>query len=183
MRPGGQYHMNESSIAITTVDSKADRPILRNLLVEFHEWMVDHAGDLYDSDAELTEDFQSLEEESASWAWIARFDGALAGCVLLYGVTDDLAEFKRLWVRPAHRGNGIGQALTQTVVDEARAHGYETLGLTTPPWGEAAQALYKSMGFERTPPYSETRLPEKHHDDAIFMQLDLLGAEQNTTNL
>lgn len=173
--------MTGPSVAITAVDSEDDR--LRSLLVEFHEWMVDHAGDVYDPETELAEDLRSLEREAESWAWIARFDGTPTGCVLLYGETDDLAEFKRLWVRPAHRGKGIGQALTQTVVDAARAHGYGTLGLTTPPWGEAAHALYESMGFERTPPYPETRLPERYHDDAIFMQFDLTSAEGPATDV
>lgn len=172
--------MTDASISITAVDSEDDR--LRHLLEEFHEWMVDHADVVYDPEGELAEDVRSLERESESWAWIARFDGTPAGCVFLYGETDDLAEFKRLWVRPAHRDEGIGRALTRTVVEEARAKGYETLGLTTPPWGEAAHALYESMGFERTPPYPETRLPEQYHDDAIFMQLDLTGADGRTTD-
>lgn len=158
---------------IISVDSEEDYPALRKLLIEFHGWMAEHAGDVYDHESELTEDFESLERESESWAWIARRDGTPAGCVLLYGETETLAEFKRLWVRPAHRGTGIGRALTRTVVEKAQSHGYETLGLTTPPWAGASHALYESMGFERTPPYPDTRLPEKFHDEAIFMQRSL----------
>jgi GNAT superfamily N-acetyltransferase len=165
--------MTEHSTEITSVESEEDRSALRELLQEFHEWMTDHAGDVYDPDDELAEDFDSLAEETESWAWVARAEGDPAGCVLLYGESDELAEFRRLYVKPSHRGEGVGRRLVQTVIDQARAQGYDTLGLTTPPWSESAQALYESVGFERTPPYPETRLAERHHDEAIFMQLDL----------
>lgn len=157
---------------VVLVDSEADHPALRELLREFHEWMATH-DDGYDPDRELAEDFRSLDREAESWAWISRSGGTPAGCVLLYGETDTLAEFRRLWVRPAYRETGLGRTLTRTVIEKARSRGYERLGLTTPPWADASHALYESLGFEETPPYADTRLPEKHHDQAIFMQLSL----------
>jgi ribosomal protein S18 acetylase RimI-like enzyme len=171
--------MTDPSIAITAADPGNDERALRRLLKAFHEWMVEHQ-DGYALEAELAEDFHSLERAAESWAWIARHDETPAGCVLLYGVTDDLAEFRRLWVSPTHRGAGIGRALIRRVVEKADSQGYATLGLTTPPWSEAAQALYESTGFERTTPYPETRLPEKYHDDAIFMKLDLTATDRST---
>lgn len=158
---------------IRLVDPDGDRSTLEPLLTEFHEWMVAHAGDVYEPAAELAEDFASLTHDPESWAWVAVMDGTPAGCVLLYGTTDELAEFKRLWVRPAFRGTGLGRMLVETVIDRARAEGYEVLGLTTPPWAERSHALYESLGFERTPPYPDTRLPEKYHDEAVFMRLAL----------
>lgn len=167
--------MIEPSIALTDVDSDADERALGELLVEFHQWMDEHAADSFDAETELAEDVQSLARTAESWAWVARLGGTPAGCVLLYGVTDDLAEFKRLWVRPRFRGRGIGEALTRTALEAAREQGYRTLGLTTPPWSGQAHALYESIGFERTAPYPETLLPEQYHDEAIFMQIDLTG--------
>lgn len=162
---------------LARVESEGDREALRSLLVEFHDWMVEHAGDVYDAGAELEDDLTALAEEPACWAWLGRLDGTPSGCVLLFGPTDALAEFRRLWVTPSVRGAGLGRALVQQVIHEAGARGYETLALTTPPWAEASHRLYESLGFERTGPYPETRLPEQHHDDAIFMQLDLTAAE------
>ena len=158
---------------IIAVTSDEEYATLRDLLTEFQKWMADYTDDIADPEGEFTEDIQSLQHESESWAWLAVSEGAPVGCVLLFGETDDFAEFKRLYVRSEHRGNGFGRKLVQTVVDHARTQGYQTLGLTTPPWSEAAHALYETIGFEQTPPYPETRLPERHHDEAIFMQLDL----------
>lgn len=157
---------------IEAVDPDEDHGTLESLLVEFHEWMVEH-DDAYDPEIELAEDLESLRTDTESWAWVARHEGDPAGCVLLHGESDSLAEFRRLWVRPPARGRGLGWTLTQTVVEKAKSEGYERLALTTPPWAEASHSLYESMGFERTAPYPETRLPEKFHDEAIFMQRTL----------
>jgi GNAT superfamily N-acetyltransferase len=161
---------------VAPVDSAPDGSPLVGLLAEYHRWMAAHA-DGYDPDAELAADRRSLATEPGARAWVARVDGDPAGCVLLYVGPDGPAEFKRLYVRPAHREKGVGRALVRTVVDRARAAGARTLGLTTPPWSESAHALYESMGFERTGPYPGTRLPERYHDEAIFMRLDLFGDE------
>lgn len=174
--------MSGPSIAITAVDSATDRSVLRPLLSAFHEWLLAHE-DSHDPETALARDVLSLERASESRAWIARWGETPAGCVLLYGASDDLAELKRLWVEPAYRGEGIGRALTWRAVEAARERGYERVGLTTPPWSETAHAIYESMGFERTPPHSETRLPERYHDDAIFMQLDLLDTAEDVTDV
>lgn len=161
---------------IESVDPDGDLSRLRSLLVEYHAWMDEHAGETYAPERQRDEDIASLRRETESWAWVSIQENEPAGCVLLYGQTEEIAEFKRLWVTPEFRGRGVGRALTRRVVDEARTQGFETLGLTTTPWSDAAQALYESMGFERTGPYPETRLSEEHHDLAIFMQLPLAEA-------
>lgn len=157
---------------LTRVEAEADREVLRRLLVEFHDWMVEHAGDIYEPAAELDDDLTALDEGTCD-AWLASLDGDAAGCVLLFEPSASLAEFRRLWVTSEARGHGLGRTLVEHVIDEAAARGYETLALTTPPWGEAGHRLYASLGFERTPPYPETRLDERHHDEAIFMQRPL----------
>lgn len=168
--------MSEQTNAITQVETEPQRADLWTLLGEFHDWLETHVPHEYDPAEGLASDREVLAREPTYAAWIARHADAPTGCVLLYDITDDLAEFGRLWVRPGHRGRGIGRRLTRTVVEEARTRGHETIGLTTPPWSDAAHDLYESMGFERTPPYPETRLPDRYHDDAIFMQLDLVDA-------
>lgn len=157
---------------VTSVDTPEDEAALERLLSAYHDWMGSH-DERYDPEAELAEDLGSLSAEPESWAWLARRDGEAVGCVLLYGETAELAEFKRLWVAPDARGEGVARALMDRVIERARAEGYGTLGLTTAPWSEAAHALYESMGFERVPPYPETRLPEQYHQNAIFMTLSL----------
>ena len=165
--------------SIRRIDEREDRPLLQELLKEYHEWMetmVRSKTDAsYDATTSVADDLRDVANPAtACRAWITEYGSAdAAGCGLLYGVSEDMAELKRLYVRPSQRGHGVGRTLTATLIDVATECGYGTLALTTPPWSHAAHALYDSLGFERTGPYPETRLPEQYHDGAIFMQLNI----------
>ena len=87
--------------------------------------------------------------------WLATVDGALAGCVALRPLGDDVAEMKRLYVRPAFQGLGLGLALAAHVIAQARERGYRTLKLDTLPSMERAQRLYERLGFVETQPYND----------------------------
>jgi ribosomal protein S18 acetylase RimI-like enzyme len=100
--------------------------------------------------------------------YIARRDGAPAGCVALRPLFHRDAEMKRLYVRPAHRGSGLGRALARRVIDEARAAGYETLKLDTLPSMHAAQNMYAKLGFADTAPYNDNPV-----DGTRFLALTL----------
>ena len=59
------------------------------------------------------------------------------------------ARLEAVRVAPERQRKGIGRALTQTVIDWARGHGYQRLILDTTLRREAAIGLYESMGFRR----------------------------------
>jgi putative acetyltransferase len=80
--------------------------------------------------------------------------GEAAGCIALRRLDGSRAEAKRLYVRPACRGLGLGRALMEWVIGEARSAGYRELVGDTMPAMEKALALYERMGFERTAPYA-----------------------------
>jgi carbonic anhydrase len=82
-------------------------------------------------------------------AW-ATVKGQPAGCIALRRVDADRAAAKRLYVRPAFRGCGLGRALMEWVMAEARAAGYREIVGDTMPVMHDALALYERMGFERT---------------------------------
>ncbi len=59
----------------------------------------------------------------------------------------------RAWIEDvvvdeAHRGRGIGEALTQAAIELAAARGARTVDLTSRPTRQAANRLYQKMGFE-----------------------------------
>ena len=85
---------------------------------------------------------------------LARGDGEPLGCVGLRPLAAAGAcEMKRLFLAPSARGLGLGRALAEAVVAEARRIGYRELFLDTLPSMASAIALYEQMGFVRIAPY------------------------------
>lgn len=84
---------------------------------------------------------------------LALHDDVAVGCVALRAAGGTRSEMKRLFVRPAARGLGVGKALVSRLVDEARSIGYTEIVLDTLPSMADAQRLYEYFGFRDIAPY------------------------------
>lgn len=95
--------------------------------------------------------------------FVAEQDGALIGSVLLFPASGGNTgsgggrmiwpELRLLAVAPAARGQGIGQALIQACIAQARAEGAPAIGLYSSDSMRAAIAIYEQFGFTRMPTY------------------------------
>ncbi len=98
---------------------------------------------------------------------VARVDGALAGCCALRPLDaadyPNAAEMKRLYVRKAFRGLGLGRLLAEGVLDAARQADYACVLLDTLDDMEAARALYEDLGFTEIPPYYHNPIAGAHY--------------------
>jgi ribosomal protein S18 acetylase RimI-like enzyme len=86
--------------------------------------------------------------------------GETLGCVAvrpLEGVA--VCEMKRLYVRPAARGLGIGGALVAAIIRAAEELGYVEMKLDTLPSMPEAFALYQRFGFSDIPAYYHNPVP------------------------
>jgi ribosomal protein S18 acetylase RimI-like enzyme len=98
---------------------------------------------------------------------MATVNGEVAGCCALrpLDATDypNACEMKRLYVRPAFRGLGLGRDLAERTLDAARQSGYHCVLLDTLDEMETARALYQDLGFEEVPPYYHNPLAGAHY--------------------
>ena len=93
-----------------------------------------------------------LSDESVGRIHVAREGGkVVAMASLIYGISTAegglAAACEDLIVLPGHRGKGVGTALLQYVIAEARKQGVLRLTLLTDKQNKRAQALYRKLGF------------------------------------
>jgi ribosomal protein S18 acetylase RimI-like enzyme len=82
--------------------------------------------------------------------WMAELDGTVVGGVTLRDLGHGLARLGHLALQPEARGSGAGRRLVESVVEAARAAGYERVELLTFSALTEARALYRRIGFELT---------------------------------
>jgi putative acetyltransferase len=123
--------------------------VVRGLFAEYAR-LVDEPACFVDFERELEAlpgDYRLLLAEAA------------AGCVAVRLLDARTAEMKRLYVRSAHRGKGLGRVLAQAAIDVAREAGCARVVLDTLPKMREAQALYELLGFTRIEPYLRQPTP------------------------
>lgn len=101
--------------------------------------------------------------------------GDYLGCGAVRRLSDADCEMKRLYLKPAARGEGLGRRIAEALADRARSLEYRRMFLDTLAEMTAARTLYRSMGFRETAPYYEN--PSA---DVVYLELDL-GASRPPT--
>ena len=100
---------------------------------------------------------------------LAAYEGQLAGCVALHKLESSVCEMKRLYLRPQFRGKGLGRALADRIIADARLIGYRRMRLdTVEPVMKDAVAMYRRLGFQEIAPYCKNPIA-----GALYMELEL----------
>jgi ribosomal protein S18 acetylase RimI-like enzyme len=152
-------------IELLTVESPAHADAARGLIREYADSLgVDLCFQQLDAElAALPGDYAA----PGGALLVALVDGQPAGCGAIRALPDvdyaNACEMKRLFVRRAFRGLGLGRVLAQTLMERAVQAGYSTLLLDTLDDMEAARGLYAELGFEEIAPYYFNPLAGAHY--------------------
>jgi putative acetyltransferase len=120
--------------------------------------------------------FQNFEEEVATLPgkyapprgrlYVAYDNREPIGCIALREIAPGICEMKRLYLRDAARGKGVGVSLIEQIIADAREIGYEKMRLDTyPPKMGKAVSLYEAHGFYEIPAYYDNP-----HDGVLYME-------------
>ena len=148
---------------------------------------IKHARELFEEYAawlDISLCFQDFDKELAGLPGqytppdgrllLAIEDDLIAGCVALRKIGEGTCEMKRLFLRSAFRGKGLGRKLAEAIIAEASQIGYERMRLDTLPGRmDQAIAIYRSLGFREIHPYYENPV-----EGATFMELSLCSERE-----
>lgn len=153
-------------IEILTAEGPDEIEAVRFLLLAHATSLREHPG----SD-QVRADAESLPGPYApprGRLYLARLDSMPAGCVALKRLEGTTGEVKRMFVLVTARRHGVGRALMEQLMSDARRMGYERLRLGTLDEMQAAQNLYRELGFVEIPRYLADELV-----DTVFFEYDL----------
>ena len=169
--------MNDGLLQLHRIEASDDLTSARALAQEFGEWASEQIraqlGIVLPADADHPTHVLDDILESGGRFYIAEVDGQPAGIGGLKRLGPTAAEIKRMFVQPTTRRSGIGRAILQQLIDDAREIGCHNLYLESAPFMHSAHALYHSAGFVPSHAYPGREFESSAHDVSLFMRLDL----------
>jgi putative acetyltransferase len=120
-----------------------------------------------DFESELAQ-IETMYAPPAGCLLLATRAGTYQACGALRRKSARSCEMKRLYVTAEGRGAGLGRRLASELIRRAVSLGYSSMLLDTLPQMDAAQALYRSLGFRERPAYYHNPVP-----GTVYMELDL----------
>lgn len=175
----------DGTVRLVPADLAVHRSVLVELNVEYLTWLEqlseEHFGlrlaDLLGADVrtytEEALDAMVAAAQRHGAFYLLEVDGSLEGMGGLRRFADGVAEVKRMYVRPGHRGRRLGAVILTRLIDDARALGFDQLRLDTGPFMGAAHRTYEAAGFVDREAYEGAEVPKQLWSNWRFMELSL----------
>ena len=129
-----------------------DQPEVIALIAELDAYQ----DGLYPPESRYALDLASLMQPNVLFLVARDESGCAQGCGAMV-LNEGYGEIKRMYVRPAGRGQGLGRHLLEKLEREAAAVGCKLARLETGPYQPEALALYAVAGYERRGPFGTYR--------------------------
>lgn len=169
-------------LTITAASATEVPSVVDPLLREYGEWVAGHLRDvgITFTEADLARHHDAFRHElppllgGRGRLLVARLGDDPVGVGALKPVDDTTAEIKRMYVRPAAQGVGVGRAVLARLLQDARAEGYATTRLETLRFMTTAQAMYRAFGFVDVARFDGSETASTALEPlTTFMELDL----------
>lgn len=166
-------------VEIRNADVARDLEVVKALWLEYLTWanreLESRFGFRFPIEKALEDDLASIAKfQPPGGRLLLAVEGdEVVGIACLRRISPGTAEIKRMFVRPGQRGTGLGGALLDQLVTEAKASGYERIRLDSAMFMETAHALYRSRGFVDIDAYPESEIPDQFKSHWDFMEREL----------
>lgn len=157
--------MTSDPIQIQTFSGSSELGMVRELFAEYARSLaIDLCFQNFEAELDSLPGDYAPPRGALLLAWAGQ---ELVGCCALRPLDTvdypNACEMKRLYVRPALRGCGVGRRLAEAVMTAAQQAGYATLLLDTLSEMETARAMYQDLGFTEVPPYYYNPIEGAHY--------------------
>nr|QEE16762.1 acetyltransferase [Candidatus Prometheoarchaeum syntrophicum] len=162
-------------------DKSSHRTIFIELNKAYLNWMreeclryfeldfVDALGPIDEYIENSLPEFESLVPPTGI-VYIVSYNDKIAGMGGLKRINKEIAEIKRMYVKPDFRGKDLGNEIMSKLIETAKDFGYSKLRLDTGPISTVAHKVYKSAGFYEIEEYPEAEVPPIIRFDWFFME-------------
>lgn len=169
------------------VESPEQRAAAGKLIREYLDWLNERLakdyGMTFDVDSMVVSDLSDPHKfhPPSGRFYLALLEGDVAGVGCLKSLTSAIGELQRMYVLPRFRGQGIGRAMANRLIEDARLMGLQELRLESLEFLDAAHALYRSLGFSQIERYADNSMEgyqaaeqlDRYHSITVFMHMDL----------
>jgi GNAT superfamily N-acetyltransferase len=156
-----------------------DKVHVRALFWEYLQWANAKLNDEFDVnldiEAMIEQDMLELDKFLPPYGrlLLGEYQDQVVGLTCMWRIREGIGEIKRMYVQPAYRGKGIGRALIEDLIAEAREIGYQRIRLDSARYMKEAHSLYRSVGFQEIESYPESEIPAEFHQHWIFLEFQL----------
>ena len=158
--------MKSNTIDIKIAKTREEFIVSKDIILEYVQWLgIDLSFQNFDNEINALDQMYSAP---TGGLLIATVNNEPAGVAGIRQFKDDDCELKRMFVRPAFRGLGLGKTLLLQSIALAKQLGYKTIKLDTAEYMKDAIHLYKMHGFVEIPPYRYNP-----HESAKYFALTL----------
>ena len=105
--------------------------------------------------------------------YVLQVQGKIGGMGALKTLKKGVGEIKRMYIRPEYRKKGYGKAMLTQLLKKGKEFGFSTVRLDTGKFMNAAQYVYRSVGFQERDKYPKTEVPQLLQPFWLYMEKSL----------